>query len=131
MKSKISNFAILAITILFFTLGFQALDQAKTEPKNERVYKELKNYMPYYLEKRIGGFSIMKKGSKTKEKPPITEVLSRLEQLEQGWGKEHLKLSNNDLIIMDENKTVIGKIVFQNQAEKSWVKKFFLISEHK
>jgi hypothetical protein len=43
--------------------------------------------MPYYLEKRIGGFSIMKKGSKVKEKPPITEVLSRLEQFEQGWGK--------------------------------------------
>jgi hypothetical protein len=121
MKSKISNFAILAITILFFTLGFQALDQAKTAPKSKRVYKELKNYMPYYLEKRIGGFSIMKKGSKVKEKPPITEVLSRLEQLEQGWGKEHLKLSNNDLIIMDENKTAIGKIVLKNQAEKSWV----------
>jgi hypothetical protein len=31
---------------------------------------------------------------------------------------------------MDENKTAIGKIVLKNQAEKSWVKKFFLISEH-
>ena len=128
MKPKISNIAILAITVLFFVLGFQALDQAKTEPKSERVYKELKKYMPYYLEKRVGGFSICMKNSKVREKPPITEVLRRIEQLEKGWGQEHLKLQNNDLIIMDENKTVVGKIVLQKMEEKIWVKHFFEIT---
>ena len=48
---------------------------------NKRIYKELKPYIPYYLEKRIGGFSILSKEDNIKEKPPITEVFHQ--QLQQ------------------------------------------------
>ena len=122
---KISNLFIVGLTILFFALGFKALQEAQPEHKNRRVYKELKAYIPYYLEKRIGGFRIMMKGSKEKEQPPINQVFSRLDTLEKGWGKEALKIVNNDLIIMDKNGTQIGKIVLKTNEEKQWVKTFF------
>ena len=128
---KFSNLSMVALTILFLTLGFQALKEAQPTKKNERVYKELKQYMPFYLEKRIGGFSICSKEDNIKEKPPITEVYHRLEQLEQGWGKKHLKLENNELIILDNNKKQIGKIILKTKDELQWVKQFFGIGNIK
>ncbi len=124
---KFSNLFMVGLAILFFTLGFRALQEAQPEAKNERVYQTLKQYMPYYLEKRVGGFQIMMKGSNVKEKPPITEVFKRLEQLEKGWGEKHLKIVDNDLIIMDDNKTQIAKISFHLEEEKIWTKAFFMI----
>jgi len=122
---KVSNYFIIGLTILFFFLGFQSLQNAQPEKKNERIYNQLKVYMPYYLEKRVGGFQIMMKGSIEKEKPPITEVYLRLDQLEQGWGKEHLKIAGKDLIVMDKDGKEIAKIPFHLDDEKVWVKSFF------
>ncbi len=122
---KFSNIFIIGLTILFFVLGFKALQDAQPQHHNKRVYKELKAYIPYYLEKRVGGFSIMMKGSSEKEKPPIDQVFSRLDQLEKGWGKDALKIVNNNLIVMDKNGTQIGKIILKTQEEKQWVKTFF------
>jgi len=122
---KLSNYFIIGLTIVFFVLGFQALQNAQPEPKNKRIYKELKAYMPYYLEKRVGGFSILSKNDKIKEKPPITEVFSRLDQLEKGWGMKHLKIVASDLIVTDTNGTQIGKISFKEPAEKIWIETFF------
>jgi hypothetical protein len=122
---KLSNLFIVALTILFFALGYKALQDAQPSHKNKRIYKELKKYIPYYLEKRVGGFSILSKDDNIKEKPPITEVFMRLEQLEKGWGMEHLRIINNDLIILDKNGKTIEKITFHLQEEKEWVKTFF------
>ncbi len=122
---KLSNFFIIGLTILFFVLGFQALQNAQPQHHDKRVYKELKKYIPYYLEKRVGGFQIMMKGSKEKEKPPIDQVFSRLDQLEKGWGKDALKIVNNDLIVMDKNGTQVGKISLKTKEEKQWVELFF------
>ncbi|MEA2019113.1 MAG: hypothetical protein U9N59_11755 [Campylobacterota bacterium] len=122
---KVSKYFIIALTILFFGLGFKALQDAQPEAKNKRIYTELKKYNPYYLEKRVGGFQIMMKGSKTKEKPPIDQVFTRLEQLEKGWGKESLKIVENDLIVMDKEGKEIGKIAFHLPEERIWVETFF------
>jgi hypothetical protein len=127
MNPKLSNYFIIGLTVLFFILGFNALQEARPAHKNERIYKEFKKYCPYYLEKRIGGFSILSKEDKIKEKPPITEVFSRLEQLEQGWGMEHLKIEDNLLIVLDNNKTKIGNIKIQTPKEKLWIQTFFNI----
>ena len=124
---KFSNSFMIGLAILFFVLGYNALQDAKPSQKNKRIYRELKVYMPYYLEKRIGGFQIRMKGSEVKEKPPITKVFSRLEQLEKGWGKQFLKIIDDDLIIMDKNGTQIGIIHFNLSSEKQWTKKFFEI----
>ncbi len=124
---KISNALFIAITILFFALGFKTLQEAKQEPKSERIYQEIKKYSPYYLEKRIGGFQIMMKGSDVKEKPPITEVYSRLDQLDQGWGKEHISIKNDHVIIKDKDQKIVAKIKIELDSEKKWVQTFFQI----
>ena len=124
---KMSKYFIIGLTILFFGLGFQALQDAQPEPKNKRIYAELKKYSPYYLEKRFGGFSILSKEDNIKEKPPIDQVFSRLDQLEKGWGKESLKIVGNDLVIMNKDGKEIGKIAFHLPDEKVWVKTFFEI----
>ncbi len=122
---KLSGYFIIGLTILFFVLGFQALQDAQPQHHNKRIYKELKKYIPYYLEKRVGGFSILSKNDNIKEKPPIDQVFARLDQLEKGWGKDALKIINNDLIVMDNNGTQISKILLQTEEEKQWVKIFF------
>jgi hypothetical protein len=127
MKTKFNNYFILALTILFFVLGFNALQDAQPLYKSKRIYKEIKKYSPYYLEKRVGGFQIMMKNSTEKEKPPITEVFLRLDQLEQAWGKNYLKISNNNLLVVDNNQTTIGIIPILTQEEKQWIKLFYSI----
>jgi hypothetical protein len=122
---------MIALTVLFFTLGYNALQDAKPTPKNKRIYTFLKPYIPYYLEKRIGGFSIRMKNSKTKEKPPVTEVYRRLEQLEQGWGKKFLKIENDYLLLLDTKGEVVKKIKFKEPMEKIWVEKYFNIKNTK
>lgn len=49
--------------------------------KNERVYSLLQNHMPYFLEKRVGGYSIVSKETGIKENH-LQKICLRLEQLE-------------------------------------------------
>ncbi|OPX27485.1 MAG: hypothetical protein B1H07_01325 [Campylobacteraceae bacterium 4484_166] len=121
---KFSNIFIVVLSLLFFYLGYAALQEAKPQYKNERVYNKLKPYIPYYLEKRVGGFSILKKGSSVKEKPPITDVYQRLEQLEQGWAKENLKLKNNTIWLYEDG-SLKCQIKLKTQDEIKWVNTYF------
>jgi len=122
---KTSNLILIGLLVGFFMLGFNALQEAKPEAKEERVYQALKAYMPYVLEKRLGGYSIVSKITGKKEKPPAAELFKRLDQLEKIWGKEHLKIEGNNLIVVDKNGTILGTIPFHFPKEKKWVKEFF------
>jgi len=124
---KFSKYFIVILAGVFFILGFNTLQNSKPASKNERIYSYLKQHNPYYLEKRIGGFSILSKDDSIKEKPPITEVYHRLETLEQGWGMKHLKISNNTLNIYNDSNKLIDKIDFQNNNEKQWTQKYYNI----
>jgi len=122
---KFSNWFLIGLVGLFFVLGFNALQDAKPSQKDQKIYKEVKPYIPFYLEKRLGGFSILSKEDNIKEKPPITEVYHRLEQLEKGWGMDHLKLVGDSLEIYDNNKTKIKTISSLTSEDKQWVKVYF------
>ena len=130
MNKKFSNYFIIGLTILFFVLGYEALERAKPAAKNERIYTEIKPYLPFYLEKRIGGFQILMKGSDVKEKPPIEQVFSRMEELEIGWAQTHLKIDDktNSLIIFDDNKKEIKKVKFNLPDERIWTEKYFQLN---
>lgn len=95
------------------------------QEKNKRVYSLLKAYMPYELEKKVGGFSIVTKTTGKKENPPSSEVMLRLDELEKKWGKSHLKLVNGNLIILDNSKNEIGNIKLNNNNEIKWIENFF------
>lgn len=122
MKKKLLLFAFFAI---FMFLGINALKEGMPSPKNERVYLLLEKHMPYTLEKRVGGYSIVSNETKVKEKPPAKDLFLRLEQLEKQWGKEFLKLDNDILIVLDKNKNEILKIELLTKEEKTWVKEYF------
>ena len=101
MRKKLLLFAFFAI---FMFLGIMALKEGMPTPKNERVYSILQKHMPYTLEKRVGGYSIVSNETGIKEKPPAKDLFLRLEQLEKMWGKDFLTLDNDILIVLDKNK---------------------------
>jgi hypothetical protein len=106
-------------------LGIMALKEGMPTPKNERVYSILQKHMPYTLEKRVGGYSIVSNETGIKEKPPAKDLFLRLEQLEKMWGKDFLKLDNDILIVLDKNKNEVTKIELKTKEEKAWVKEYF------
>ena len=129
MESKMNSRSLIFLGLLigFFLLGYNAFMDAKPEPKSERIYKELKSYMPYEIERRVGGYSIISKETGIKEKPPATEVFKRLDELEKMWGKEFLMIENNTILVKDKTGKTIGKVAIELESEKKWVQNFFQI----
>lgn len=117
---------LLAFCAAFVFLGITAMRDGMPAAKNERVYTILKKYIPYKLEKRAGGLTIVSKLSEAKEKPPAKDVYLRLEQLEQQWARDSLKLDKNFLFVLDKNKNEVSKILLSND-EKQWVLTYFKI----
>lgn len=115
---------LLAFCAAFVFLGITAMRDGMPAAKNERVYTILKKYIPYSLEKRAGGLTIISKLSDVKEKPPAKDVYLRLEQLEQQWAMEFLKIDKNFLFVLDKNKNQVSKILLSND-EKQWVLDYF------
>jgi len=117
-------FGILGVAFMLF--GFSAYFQSIPEAKNDRVYKEIKKYSPYYLDKRFGGLEILsKEDKKFKEKPLNMEVFHRLDKLEKDWGKSHLKLDANNLLILDNNASTISIIKLENKDEIDFINRFY------
>ena len=125
MTRKTSNLLLLGFFLGFFAIGYVAFKDAMPEDKNKRVYEELKQYFPYTMVQRLGGFSIVDKVTGEKEKPPASEVLKRIDEIDKEWGAKYLNLKGTSLEILDKNKKVVGVIKLQNQEEINWVKKFF------
>lgn len=122
MGKKLLLFAFFAI---FMFLGIMALKEGMPSPKNERVYAILQKHMPYTLEKRVGGYSIVSNETGIKEKPPAKDLFLRLEQLEKLWGKDFLRLDNDILTILDKDKNEIAKVELKTKEEKDWVVNYF------
>ena len=109
----------------FFVLGVLSLQRATPQDKEERIYKAIKVYSPYQLEKRMGGLTITNSQTGIKEKPNASEVLHRLDELDKEWGKTHLQVLNNEVIVLGENNQTIIKIIIENEKERSFIKSFY------
>ncbi len=117
-------FIALGLGFLFFGIG--AYLQSKPTPKNTRIYTFVKQYSPYYLDKRFGGLQIMSKEDKEfKEKPDNMEVFHRLESLEKAWGKRHLKIDNFQLSVTDNNGSTITTTPLKNRDEIDFVHRYY------
>ncbi len=124
------NYLLFAVFLgIFLFLSITVMKEGMPASKNERVYKIVQNYMPYYLEKRVGGYSIVHKETKIKEKPPAKELFIRLEQLEKQWAKKFLKLENSTLYILNEKDEKIKGIQLKNKDEIIWVKNYFNLKD--
>jgi len=115
-----------ALFAAFFGLAILAFMSSKPSPKNERIYKTVQHYSPYYLDKRLGGLTIKnKEDEKFKEKPTNMTLFQEFERLERTWGKQHLKIENNTLIIRDNNGTTQASIPLQSDKELTFIHNYY------
>jgi len=49
----------------------------------------------------------------------------RLDELEKQWGKNHLEVVNNHLVIMNDMNQSIVKIFIETQKERHFLEHFF------
>ncbi len=118
------NYLLLALGVGFLLLAFNAYQNAKPT-KKAPIYREIRKYSPYYLEKRFGGLEILSKEDKNfKEKPNNMEIFHRFEDLEKEWGKKHLKIDNNSLKIIDKNLT-IKTINFISENDINFIHRYY------
>ena len=115
----------LGMLFAFFTIGFIAIQKATPNSKEHRIYKEIKVYSPYKFEKTIGGLAIVDTRTGIKEKPDAADTLYRMDDLDRTWGKKHLKIVENNVVVFGENNQTIRTIHLQTNKEKNWVKRFF------
>lgn len=109
----------------FLILGVVSMKRALPEAKEERIYQAIKVYSPYTVEKKVGGLNIVDKRDGEKESPSSKEFFHRLDELDKKWGKEHLVVENNEVIVIGENNQTVARIFIENQKEREFLKNFF------
>jgi hypothetical protein len=116
----------IALVLGFLIFGLDAFMQSKPSNKNKRVYQTVQKYSPYYLDKRFGGLTIMnKEDPEFKEKPNNMTLFKEFEKLEKVWGKKHLSVKNNQLIIVDNNGTQLSSLPLQTKEEIDFIHQYY------
>lgn len=118
---------IFGFLFAFLVLGFVTMKRSMPSTKEDRVYQAVKVYMPYKLDKYIGGIAIIDSRTGEKEKPSSEEVFLRLDELESQWGKEHLKIAGDKLEVLGDNNQSITTIFLETQKEREFIHRFFKI----
>jgi len=121
-----SKYLPIALFVAFFIFGLNVFLQSRPTTKNERVYKIVREYSPYYIEKRFGGLEILKKDDKEfKEKPTNESFFKRFEELEREWGKKHIKVINDEVSIFDDNGKTIKSFKITSPKEKEFLNNYY------
>jgi len=119
------KYLFIALGLGLVLMSIIAFQEGKPSPKAP-IYKEIKKYSPYYLDKRFGGLQIMSKNNeKFKEKPINREVFRRLEYLEKVWGESHLKIVDKTLNVLDDNGTILTSIPINGQKENNFLHVYY------
>ena len=109
----------------FLILGVVSMKRAMPEAKEERIYAAIKVYSPYIVEKKVGGLTIIDKRNGEKESASSKEFFHRVDELDKKWGKENLRVENNEVLVMGENNQSVARIFIETEKEREFVKKFF------
>jgi hypothetical protein len=126
LMKNFKKFLPIALIIGFILFGLDAFLQSKPSTKNKRIYKAVQEYSPYYLDKRFGGLQIMsKEDPEFKETPNNMTLFKEFEHLEQKWGKKHLKIENSQLIISDNNGSVLSTLFLQTKEELDFAHNYY------
>ncbi len=119
------NVMLILLAIGFFLFGYVAMLKSRPEPKPKRVMQKLLPYMPFKLQKSFGGLNIVDTRNDTKYTPSNTEVFHKLDELERGWGKTHLHLQGDRVIVMDDLNKTVGSFRLKSQKERAFMHSFF------
>jgi len=126
--NSLRKYLPLALLLGFLVYGLDAFFQSRPSHKNARVYKTEQKYSPYYLDKRFGGLEILnREDPEFKEKPNNMTLFKEFERLEKLWAKTHLKLSQNNLIISDNNGTQLNTLKLQSPEELLFIQNYYEI----
>jgi len=124
--NKLRKYLPFALFLGFFLFGLNAFLESKPSSKNERIYKAVKKYSPFYIDKRFGGLQIMnKEDSSFKEKPTNMTFFKEFERLEREWGKKHLKLDNDTLLILDNSGETQSSLPLNSKDEVEFVRQYY------
>jgi hypothetical protein len=103
-----------------------AFFQSRPAPKNARIYQTVQQYSPYYLDKRFGGLTIRSKEDESfEEKPTSMTLFKEFERLERSWGKSHLRIQNDMLIILDDNASTQAKVPLHSNDERQFIHHYY------
>lgn len=118
---------IYAISAMFLILSIGALLVNMPQKKEKTIYNQIIAYFPYKLKKELGGLDIV--DLKTGKDLDIanSKVFLAWDDLLKKWGKTHLKLKKDTLIIQDDKNQKLKEIKL-NKSQKEWIKKFFNIN---
>ena len=116
------------IAITFLALSIGSLLVNMPEKKNTHIYNELKKYFPYKLKKELSGVDIV--DSRTGKDLDIdnAKVFLVYDDLLKKWGKGHIKLKG-DVLILYDNDRILQKIKLTKE-ELGWVKNFFNLKKN-
>jgi len=119
------KYLVIALGLAFAMLAVDALIQAKPASKAP-IYDAVKEFSPYFIEKRFGGLRIMSKtNSEFKEQPNNMDVFHRFESLEKAWGKKHLKIDEQTLLIQDKSGKVIKKLPLKGSENTLFIHSYY------
>ncbi len=113
------------VTVMFF-LATAAFIMGKPPHKDARIYPIVSKYAPFVVENGLGGLKIKRKDDPNfKEEPDAVNFYKRLQFLEQEWAKNHLQLKDMELLIMDNNQSIIKRVPLNTQSEKRFVIEYY------
>ncbi len=119
-----SKKTIWILIVVFSFLSIMALVVNMPEHKDKAVMAKLKPYIPYEMTKVVGGLDIIDKHTGEKMKIDNAKVFLAMDSFTKKWGKNHLKVEENTLIILDDgNRTVDTMVLTPSQRE--FVRQFF------
>jgi len=122
-----SKVTFIGLILVFIFLSFMAFNSAMPERKNREVMNLIAPYMPYKLEKRLAGLTIVDKRTGVKEKPSNNVVYKRLDELEKLWGKKHLSVDGLKLSIKNDKNITIKTFELKNKKQVNFIHHFFKI----
>ncbi len=122
-----SRVTFIGLILVFIFLSFVAFNNAMPERKNREVMNLIAPYIPYKLEKRLAGLTIVDTRDGTKEKPSNEMVYKRLDELEKEWGKKYLSIDGFVLSIHDKSGKIIKTFKLKDKKQVEFVREFFKI----
>ena len=122
---KYSKYLGIALGLGFLFLALVALIKGQPQNRDKQVYTQLKPYIPYKIEKKIGGLRIRNTKTDEKIEPSNMEVYNVLDNLEKDWGEKHLRRNGNTLLVIDDQNKTLQKIPLTTASAQKYVHNFF------
>ncbi|WP_457597105.1 hypothetical protein [Hydrogenimonas sp.] len=113
-----------ALMAVFAFLSISALIMNMPEKKDRAVVDAIAPYFPYEITKTIGGLDLLDKRTGEKLKLDNAKVFLAYDHYLKEWGKTHLKLEGDTLLILDDEGKTVKKVALPPE-QSAFVRSFF------